>query len=105
MNMPSNVELVQMARLAALTRDDCLVDVVGIVLGFLQVDGDRVRHDLSDVDLAEAMTAVGAARHPWRATRVRIREARGSRANYPAPASQGYRDTEHVRDYYRTTKI
>jgi hypothetical protein len=22
-----------------------------------------------------------------------------------APASQGYRDTEHVRDYYRTTKI
>ena len=23
----------------------------------------------------------------------------------PAPASQGYRDTEHVRDYYRTTKI
>jgi hypothetical protein len=58
-----------------------LVDVVGIVLGFLEVDGERVRHALSDVDFAEAMTAVEQARHPWRATRVRIREARGSLAS------------------------
>ena len=59
---------------------DELVDAVGIVLGFLEVDGARVRHALSDVDLAEAMSAVCEARHPWRATQVRIREARGSRA-------------------------
>jgi hypothetical protein len=58
-----------------------LVDVVGIVLGFLEVDGERVRHALSDVDLAEAMTAVEQARHPWRATQVRIREARGRLAS------------------------
>ena len=65
------------------TPDDVeLVDVVGIVLGFLEVDGGRVRHDLSDVDFAEAMSAVGEARHPWRAARVRVREARGSRASY-----------------------
>jgi hypothetical protein len=57
-----------------------LVDVAGIVLGFLDVHGDRVRHELSDVDFAEAMTAVEEARHPWRAERVRVREARGSRA-------------------------
>jgi hypothetical protein len=63
-----------------------LVDVVGIVLGFLEVDGDRVRHGLSDVDLVEAMSAVGEARHPWRAARVRIREARGSRASLAARA-------------------
>jgi hypothetical protein len=59
-----------------------LVDVVGIVLGFLEVDGARVRHELSDVDLAEAMSAVWEARHPWRSARVRIREARGSRAGF-----------------------
>ena len=59
-----------------------LVDVAGIVLGFLDVQGDRVRHELSDVDLAEAMMAVEEARHPWRAERVRVREARGSRAIY-----------------------
>ena len=58
-----------------------LVDVAGIVLGFLDVHGDRVRHELSDVDLAEAMMAVEEARHPWRAERVRVREARGSRAS------------------------
>lgn len=59
-----------------------LVDVAGIVLGFLDVHGDRVRHELSDVDIAEAMIAVEQARHPWRAERVRVREARGSRAIY-----------------------
>ena len=59
-----------------------LVDVAGIVLGFLDVQGDRVRHALSDVDLTEAMMAVEEARHPWRAERVRVREARGSRAIY-----------------------
>lgn len=58
-----------------------LVDVAGIVLGFLDVQGDRVRHELSDVDLAEAIMAVEEARHPWRAERVRVREARGSRAS------------------------
>ncbi|HEX7979910.1 MAG TPA: hypothetical protein VF461_14980 [Gemmatimonadaceae bacterium] len=58
-----------------------VVDVVGIMLGFLDVQGDRVRHELSEVDLAEAMNAVEEARHPWRAERVRIREARGSRAS------------------------
>ena len=63
-----------------------LVDVAGIVLGFLEVDGERVRHDLSDVDLVEAMSAVGEARHPWRAARVRVREARGSRASFSARA-------------------
>ena len=64
-----------------------LVDIAGIVLGFLEVDGQCVRHDLSDVDLVEAMSAVGEARHSWRATRVRVREARGSRATLPAQAS------------------
>ena len=60
--------------------DGELVDAVGIVLSFLEVDGERVRHALSDVDLADAMSAVCEARHPWRATPVRVREARGSRA-------------------------
>ena len=69
MNMHSNVEL---------------VDVVGIMLGFLEVDGERVRHHLSDVDLAEAMFAVCEARHAWRATPVRVRSARGERAMLPA---------------------
>jgi hypothetical protein len=55
-----------------------LVDAVGIVLGFLEVEGERVRHALSDIDLADAMSAVCEARHPWRATPVRVREARGS---------------------------
>jgi len=59
-----------------------LVDVAGIVLGFLDVHGDRVRHELSDVDLTEALMAVEEARHPWRAERVRVREARGSRSIY-----------------------
>ena len=68
MNMHSNVEL---------------VDAVGIVLGFLEVDGERVRHHLSDVDLAEAMSAVCEARHSWRATPVRVRSARGERASLP----------------------
>ena len=57
-----------------------LVDVAGIMLGFLDVRGDRVRHDLSDADFAQAIIAVEEARHPWRAERVRVREARGSRA-------------------------
>jgi hypothetical protein len=57
-----------------------LVGVVGIVLGFLEVDGERVLHRLSDVDLAEAMSAVCEARHSWRATPVRVRSARGERA-------------------------
>ncbi len=57
-----------------------LVDAVGIVLGFLEVDGARVRHALSDVDLAEATSAVCEAQHPWRAAQVRIREALGDRA-------------------------
>jgi hypothetical protein len=61
-----------------------LVDVAGIVLAFLDVDGERVRHALSDTDFAEALIAVEEARHPWRAARVRIREARGSRASLPA---------------------
>ena len=59
--------------------DAKLVDVAGIVLGFLDVHGDRVRHELSDADFAQAMIAVEEARHPWRAERVRVREARGSR--------------------------
>lgn len=63
-----------------------LVDVAGIVLGFLDVRGDRVRHDLSDADFAEAMLAVEQARHPWRAERVRVREARGDRASLPTRA-------------------
>jgi len=58
-----------------------LVDVAGIVLGFLDVNGDRVRHELSDEDFAAALIAVEEARHPWRAERVRVREARGSRAS------------------------
>jgi UDP-N-acetyl-D-mannosaminuronic acid transferase (WecB/TagA/CpsF family) len=62
------------------SEDAKLVDVAGIVLGFLDVHGDRVRHELSDADFAEALMAVEEARHPWRAARVRIREARGSRA-------------------------
>jgi len=61
-----------------------LVDVAGIVLGFLDVRGDRIRHELSDADFAEALLAVEEARHPWRAARVRVREARGSRADLPA---------------------
>jgi len=56
-----------------------LVDVAGIMLGFLDIRGDRVRHDLSDADFADALLAVEEARHPWRAERVRVREARGSR--------------------------
>jgi hypothetical protein len=60
--------------------DGDLVDAARIVLGFLEVDGERVRHALTDVDLADAMSAVCEARHPWRATLVRVREARGSRA-------------------------
>ena len=63
-----------------------LVDVAGVVLGFLDVRGDRVRHELSDADFTEALMAVEEARHPWRATRVRVREARGSRANLPVRA-------------------
>jgi len=51
--------------------DAKLVDVAGIVLGFLDVHGDRVRHELSDADFAQAMLAVEEARHPWRAERVR----------------------------------
>ena len=58
-----------------------LVDVAGIVLGFLDVRGDRVQHALSDADFAQALMAVEQARHPWRAERVRVREARGSRAS------------------------
>ena len=58
-----------------------LVDVAGIVLGFLDVRGDRVHHELSDADFAEALLAVEEARHQWRAERVRVREARGSRAD------------------------
>ena len=61
-----------------------LVDVAGIVLGFLDVRGDRIRHELSDADFAEALLAVEEARHPWRAARVRVREARGIRADLPA---------------------
>jgi len=64
--------------------DAKLVDVAGIVLGFLDVRGDRIRHELSDADFAEALLAVEEARHPWRAARVRVREARGSRADLPA---------------------
>jgi hypothetical protein len=60
-----------------------LVDVVGIVVGFLDGGGNRLPQDLSDVDLVEAMSAVWEARHPWRTARVRIREARGSRAAFP----------------------
>ena len=60
-----------------------LVDVAGIVLGFLDVHGDRVRHELSDADFAQALMAVEQARHPWRAERVRVREARGSRLELP----------------------
>ena len=60
-----------------------LVDVAGIVLGFLDVRGDRVKHELSDADFAEALLAVEEARHPWRAARVRVREARGDRAGVP----------------------
>ena len=59
--------------------DAKLVDVAGIVLGFLDVRGDRVRHELSDADFAQAILAVEEARHPWRAERVRVREARGNR--------------------------
>ena len=66
--------------------DAKLVDVAGIVLGFLDVHGDRVRHELSDADFAQAMLAVEEARHPWRAERVRVREARGSRADRPMRA-------------------
>ena len=58
--------------------DIALVDVAGIVLGFLDIRGDRVCHDLSDADFADALLAVEEARHPWRAERVRVREARGS---------------------------
>jgi hypothetical protein len=63
--------------------DAKLVDVAGIVLGFLDVRGDRVRHELSDSDFAQALLAVEEARHPWRAERVRVREALGSRADRP----------------------
>ena len=63
-----------------------LVDVAGIVLGFLDVRGDRVRHELSDADFVQALMAVEEARHPWRAERVRVREARGSRTNRPVRA-------------------
>lgn len=63
-----------------------LVDVAGIVLGFLDVRGDRVRHELSDADFAQAIMAVEQARHPWRAERVRVREARGSQAGDPLRA-------------------
>jgi hypothetical protein len=62
--------------------DIALVDVAGIVLGFLDVRGDRVQHALSDADFAHALMAVEQARHPWRAERVRVREARGSRASF-----------------------
>jgi hypothetical protein len=61
-----------------------LVDVAGIVLGFLDVHGDRVRHELSDADFVQAMLAVEEARHPWRAERVRVREARGNREDLSA---------------------
>jgi hypothetical protein len=64
--------------------DAKLVDVAGIVLGFLDVHGDRIRHELSDAEFAEALLAVEEARHPWRSARVRVREARGSRAELPA---------------------
>jgi hypothetical protein len=60
-----------------------LVDVAGIVLAFLGGGGNRIPQDLSDVDLVAAMSAVGEARHSWRTTRVRVREARGSRATFP----------------------
>jgi hypothetical protein len=63
-----------------------LVDVAGIVLGFLDVRGGRVRHELSDADFVQAMMAVEEARHPWRAERVRVREARGSRESAPVRA-------------------
>jgi hypothetical protein len=66
--------------------DAKLVDVAGIVLGFLDVRGDRVRHELSDADFSEALLAVEQARHPWRAERVRVREARGSRESVPVRA-------------------
>jgi hypothetical protein len=66
--------------------DPKLVDVAGIVLGFLDVHGDRVRHELSDADFAQAMLAVEEARHPWRAERVRVREALGNRADRPMRA-------------------
>jgi len=66
--------------------DAKLVDVAGVVLGFLDVRGDRVRHDLSDADFAEAILAVEEARHPWRSARVRVREARGSQADLPGLA-------------------
>ena len=64
-----------------------ILGVVGVVLGFLDGGGGRIPNDLSDVDVVEAMSAVGEARHPWRTARVRIREARGSRASLPAQAS------------------
>jgi hypothetical protein len=64
--------------------DAKLVDAAGIVLGFLDIHGDRVRHELSDADFAAAIMAVEEARHPWRAARVRVREARGSRAGFSA---------------------
>jgi hypothetical protein len=64
--------------------DAKLVDVAGIVLGFLDVHGERVRHELSDADFAQAMIAVEEARHSWRAERVRVREARGSQADLRA---------------------
>ena len=60
--------------------DAKLVDVAGIMLGFLDVRGDRIRHELSDADFADAILAVEEARHPWRPSQVRVREARGSRA-------------------------
>jgi hypothetical protein len=66
--------------------DAKLVDVAGIVLGFLDVRGGRVRHELSDADFAQAILAVEEARHAWRAERVRVREARGSRADRPTRA-------------------
>jgi hypothetical protein len=61
-----------------------LVDLAGIVLGFLDVRGERVHHELSDADFAAAVMAVEEARHPWRAERVRVREARGIRGDFSA---------------------
>jgi hypothetical protein len=69
-----------------------LVDVAGIMLGFLDIRGGRVRHDLSDADFADALLAVEEARHPWRAERVRVREARGSHVR-PAAAREPERRT------------
>jgi len=57
---------------------DELLGVASVVLRFIDAGGGRIPNDLSEVDLVEAMSAVGEARHPWRTARVRVREARGS---------------------------